>query len=299
MANHAVLDSLVKANTSFVNVTGIADGLSKHSNSTAFAIPSKLTGKDGNFSVFPVTLPRSKTHGPMAAWVSNMSEFEKTRLKTQPSSNTSSEFPNFIRPSVNPKAGCNLWGLLCQTGLVEVGVNLTSTVTTTTVPCSYYLSAQSKSAMYQQWAASMEYVRSFGHSPECTAYAEVVHAQERFINKNNSKNLDELNSIESSVYADANCERDISHDFASYTPAGVSNSNVGGGASDFFCCGECTLVVPEIRLLYFPGPTRYECAHGFQNSTKSMLSTGSRILEKRFHSLLTNKTTLVSDGYTL
>lgn len=130
---------------------------------------------------------------------------------------------------------------MCQTGLIEVGVNLT------TVPCSYSLSAQAKSAAPSPpMQAKSGYLSSFDHSPECTRFAEVYNAESMFHAERNSEILEKLNSVKSFAYADARCERNISLDLTSYS--------VGGGATDFMCCGVCTLSVHEIKLLYFPGP---------------------------------------------
>ena len=93
------------------------------------------------------------------------------------------ELPNFIRPSVNPMTGCNLWELLCQTDFVEVAVNMTTTITTMTVPCSYYLSTQAQSVPTAWvWEAddksrtNADFLSSFGRSPECLGYANYLKA---------------------------------------------------------------------------------------------------------------------------
>ena len=111
--------------------------------------------------------------------------------RTKPSSSTirsstNSKYPNFIRPSINPSTQCNLWGPLCQTGTIVVDVNLTTTSTSTTVPCSSYLSAQSYSAQPPNHVRPDQYgdyMASFGRSPECTSYANYKQDSYAFNNK--------------------------------------------------------------------------------------------------------------------
>ena len=80
------------------------------------------------------------------------------------------KFPDFIRPSINPSAECNIWGPLCQTGSIAVDVNLTTTSTPTIVAC---LSAQSFSAIGNGFRPNQysDYMQSFGRSPDCASYA--------------------------------------------------------------------------------------------------------------------------------
>lgn len=82
-------------------------------------------------------------------------------------------FPPFVRPSINPVAECDIFGPLCQTGSIAVGLDLTSVTKTTTVPCSYYLSAQYHSVHPQRFDQNVgvgdaNYLSSFGRSPQCT-----------------------------------------------------------------------------------------------------------------------------------
>ena len=65
---------------------------------------------------------------------------------TSSTSTSSTQCPNFIGPRVNLMVGCNIFDPLCQTGNIIVDVDVTTTRTTTEVPCSYFLSAQSASA---------------------------------------------------------------------------------------------------------------------------------------------------------
>lgn len=284
------LESSTGRNTPFVNMTSAAGGLNKTSNLTVPSTESAVARNHKSPAALSSTLSNSSKNDPMAWWITHMSEFERTQVKNHISTDQSS-FPDFIRPSVNPTDDCNLWGPLCQTGFIEVGLNLTTKITTTTVPCSYYLSAQSKSALPRGYGwAPHDYQASFGHSPECSAYAQAF----------NEEDLDE--QLLSSVSGFSNCGSDAfahSQRPRQYTPPGVSNYNVGGGARDFYCCGDCSLAVKEIRLLYFPGATSADCSQSFANTTSTNFLSSSKILSKRVASLVTNGSIFVSDGYTL
>lgn len=224
-----------------------------------------------------------------------------------------SNFPNFIRPSVNPTAECNLWGLLCQTGLIEVGVNMTTTITTTTVPCSYYLSAQAESARpgflaqdeNQNLRPEAEFLSSFGHSPECSIYADewkahpIVNGWDGRIVPLSVQNS-ERDALNSAFHFSKCGPRGRFEDPRDYTPPGVSITHMGGPFKDFYCCGACTLKIHEIRLMYFPASSTYSCSRDTANITSpNSLSLNHNRLDKRIQSLLNNGSTLITDGHTL
>ena len=130
-------------------------------------------------------------------------------------------FPKIIRPSINPTASCNIWGPLCQTGLIEAGISMANSTTATTVPCSYYLSAQARSA--GTMFASMDYLQSFGHSPECASYADA------------KKNAFRGNPINLTY---SNCSGNY-FPYDGYAPPGVFNNQrrFGQMYDEFYCCG--------------------------------------------------------------
>lgn len=180
---------------------------------------------------------------------------------------------------------------------------MTTTVTTTTVPCSYYLSAQAESAMNQsmnQFRPKADYLASFGHSPECSVYAEDFKAQAR-------EAYSDIFAINTPIVDDAlksafhfsKCGSNVGTDPRAYLPRGVSITHIGGPFNDFYCCGACTLRVPEIRLWYFPASSNPSCSRGSANTTsRNGLSSDHNQLNKRIKSIL-NGSTLVTDGYTL
>jgi hypothetical protein len=204
--------------------------------------------------------------------------------------NNITSIPEFIRPAINPRAVCNIWGPLCQTGSIVVGVNITNMTSKTTVPCSEYLSAQAESAMHGYLASrgkndvylmglDDDYHLSFGRSPECKSYADhfpmafdpaveittsedtVQHAS-RLRRAPHEFHLSadaNLISKRSGSLTYSNCGSNQLNSPEYYIPPGISRSvyGFGGPMLDYYCCGDCTLRIDEIRLLYFPGPTTF------------------------------------------
>ena len=136
-----------------------------------------------------------------------------------------------------------------QTGSIVVDVNHTTSIQPrTTVPCSYYLSAQSYSASKEGFWQPLklgEYMQSFGHSPECAsfaAYRDSSYSWERAAQKSSiSATLfpEELGLI-TSACPDI---QGIGRGWTALTPAGVyQDKTEGGGASDYNCCGQCKCI---------------------------------------------------------
>lgn len=245
------------------------------------------------------TSPKAVLTADMTSPIKHDSSKNSPLLKS--SLMTSNAFPNFIRPSINPASGCNLWGPLCQTGLIEVDVITANSTTKTTVPCSYYLSAQTKSA--GTFYPNLDYLRSFGHSPECASYADALQAQ-------HGPGAPEWGYPLTLTFP--NCPPPLQSyspyspftpfvDQAQYLPPGVSNHQreFGAGASDFYCCGQCTFSIPEVRLLYF-APTTYDCSTTYNRTVSTPVSSSKlKLIQNRAHSFLSAASTFVSDGYTL
>ncbi|MCJ1388162.1 hypothetical protein MMC18_001007 [Xylographa bjoerkii] len=197
---------------------------------------------------------------------------------TLPSTTTS--FPNFIRPSVSPTSGCDIYGPLCQTGTIVVAVNLTSTTTITTVPCSYYVSAQSASVNFESasWGydgkGPFDWYSSFGRSPECTSLLSVSDA---------------------GATTFSNCPNNPSGlrgAFTDYFPYGIYNIGKLGALGGYTCCGDCSLRIDEVRVFYFPGPDN-EC------STIGGSAINGTVLSQPAQSLSVVGSTAVVSGYTL
>ena len=252
------------------------------------------------------------------AFTNNTAHGNSTRTTATNTSKTTSSFPRFARPTINPTKDCDLWGPLCQTGSIVVDVNLTSTVKKTTVPCSDYLSAQAESAQPgylknrgrhgNYWPPATDYQHSFGRSPQCKSYAH--HFVETFdvssaASTTHAKNVrrDDWKPVitPEGPLTFSNCATSLPQRPEYYTPPGVSNTIVGWGGPgyDYYCCGDCSLDVSEIRLLYFPGPTASNCSMGRGSTSPStVFESSSKKVENRAASLLTNGSVLIADGYT-
>ena len=212
--------------------------------------------------------------------------FSNDTLTNNTLTSAASQF-SFIIPYDQTQA-CDIYGPLCQTGSITVGVDLTSKTTSTVLPCSSYLSAQSSflgplNIDDESWPA--EWATNFGHSPECHSYAR---------------------AFDKGQYTASNC--------GSHNPSVIPVASQGLGDSypvgippgvirywtafEFYsCCGNCTLQVPEIRLLYFPDSTTTECHLNQTSNSSSILSTGK--LGKRVQSLIADGSIAVVSGHTL
>ena len=207
-------------------------------------------------------------------------------------------YPAYIRPSVNPGPGsCDIWGLLCQTGSITVGVNLTSTTTQTVVPCSDYLMAQSYSAypyppdQSLAFEASLDYLSSFGRSPECTSYAKAIGGLYQYTTA----------AYSTMPIQYANCGNvNSSTPLQNLLPPGIESPQES--AEEFYCCGPCALSVPALRILYFPDLGASPCAQNYGNSTRTAapsVPSSFNTIQKRLTSLTADDAGIaVLDGYT-
>jgi len=186
---------------------------------------------------------------------------------------------------------CDIYGPICQTGSITVGVNLTTVTTTTILQCSSYLSAQStylgaENADFQDFynggwrelPSLRDWGISFGQSPECKTYVEAMRQGRYTISVCGSSN-----SILTS------------------TP-GLYFSQLPPGIERYFspesgtCCGNCSVDIPEVRLYYFPDKT-VDCHQNLTSNTTSILL--GQNLDKRIHSLVADGSTAVVSGHTL
>lgn len=187
---------------------------------------------------------------------------------------------------------------------------MTTTVTTTTVPCSYYLSAQAQSAQpgyspgRYEFRPEAGYLSSFGRSPECSIYADDRKANPLLDNwdgriRNSAQIKSEEDALSSAFQVSKCGSLDRQKGPRQFIPPGVSITHLGGPFKDFYCCGACTLKIREIRLWYFPDSSTYSCSKGSANITsQGSLSSNHKQFNKRIESLL-NSSTLITDGQTL
>ena len=217
--------------------------------------------------------------------------YQNSIPRTKSSFNENRGFP-FLIPYNQPQE-CKIFGPICQTGSVTVEVNLTSTTTTTTMPCSSYLTSQSSyisnfnyfpDAIKAYWPA--EWQAGFGHSPECTSYADIWESQGKYTFSNCGSN-------------DAVVPASLGVILPPQIPPGVLRQIQ---FQVYKCCGNCTLDVPEVRLYYFRDETGTTNNDSCQ--TNKILNSQSRFstvsVDKRAISKIneSSKIAIVS-GYTL
>lgn len=244
-------------------------------------------------------------------------------LTTSISSASGQLFPNTSSTSVpgfsylipyGQTQDCNIYGPICQTGSITVGVNLTTATTSTVLPCSSYLSAQSAylenenarliasaSNSSTDWVSGdpfwlsgsddtmfgypdlMDWNSNFGRSPECRSYANAMsQGQYTFADCGSSNTVIQTAG-------------GVNYDYPSQIPPGV----IPTFDIDYpvTCCGSCSLEIPEVRLYYFPDQTNTSCQNNQTSNITSILSSNS--LRKRVHSLVANGGVAIVSGHTL
>lgn len=205
-------------------------------------------------------------------------------VSTNTSTSEASQF-SFIIPYKQTQA-CNIYGPLCQTGSITVGVNLTSKTSATVLPCSSYLTAQSSflvsegdpqsddtepydelGVAFEDTGWPVEWWTDFGRSPECRSYAQ-------------------------GHYTASNCG---SGNHSVQIPPTVTRYWSPG--QELTCCGNCSLEIPEVKLYYFPDGTTTECHQNQTSNSTSLLWNGN--LGKRVQSLVGDGSIAVVSGHTL
>ena len=204
-------------------------------------------------------------------------------------------YPNYIPLSSTQAGDCDIFGALCQTAPVTVGIDLGSATTTTVVPCSSYLSAQAETAVPSGTAGAYSpaivwpgpdagtelptWLSSFARSPECTSYAQFLE---------DLNNVTATTSVSLPAPTLSGCPSKITN-WEAYIPPGVMAM---WGGEYFYCCGYCVLNVPRVRVIYFPDPSAPPC-----NQAKSTYDniTASASLPTQ----TARGSTAVYEGYTL
>ena len=130
----------------------------------------------------------------------------------------------------------------------------------------------------------VDWDRNFGQSPECRSYAEAMRKGQYTFSGCGSKD----------TVIQSTADSGFDFDYPLQIPPGLARYFT----SDYWgtCCGNCSLVIPEVRLYYFPDKT----TNCHDNQTTNFTSTSpARNLEKRAHSLIADESTAVLSGYTL
>ncbi|KAM0798562.1 hypothetical protein BDR22DRAFT_974426 [Usnea florida] len=154
---------------------------------------------------------------------------------------------SFLIP-YNQSQTCDIYGPLCQTGSITVEVSLSnSQSTTTTLPCSSYLTAQASYLNIPQEGFPdgdfpyfpSEWLTGFGRSPECRSYASVWSNTGVYTFTGCGTN-DATVSQQTS---------DLMSTLSEIPPGFLRHEEV---ATPWTCCGNCSFEVQEVRLYYFP-----------------------------------------------
>lgn len=167
---------------------------------------------------------------------------------------------------------------------------MTTATTSTVLPCSSYLSAQStwlendETGLNNDWAGPQiaNWDLFFGQSPQCRSYANALSRGQYTYSHCGSSNT----VIQSSSGVNFYGSLQLPPIFRYFSPEYTGS-----------CCGNCSLDIPEVRLYYFPDGTTIDC-HNNQTSnfTSAVLP---RNVEKRVHSLIANGSTAIYEGHTL
>ena len=199
---------------------------------------------------------------------------------------------------------CNIYGLACQTGSITVGVNFTTTTTTTVLPCSSYLTAQSKylasavnghdmGTVEMVWAGLGEpefvqtWASNFGQSPECRSFARAY--------SNSLYTFSDCGSSNTIFSTQVFWNWEDTFGYPPQIPVGLLRRY------DIFdtdtCCGTCTLDFSEMRLYYFPDGDSTDCQYNGTSNSTSATTAGN--LRRRMQSLIPNGSTAVVGEHTL
>ena len=175
---------------------------------------------------------------------------------------------------------------------------MTTAITSTVLPCSSYLSAQSSyighlnpMGCFQQPYPGTEddplvnWQAKFGESQECRSYANAIDGRQQTI----SYTLSDCGSNATLIQTDIG-----GFDSPWPIPPGVDQFLCE--QHTFTCCGDCSLKIPEVRLYYFPEETDVICQN---NQTLNLTSVTSNPIRKRVHSLVAEGSTAVVSGNTL
>lgn len=240
--------------------------------------------------LFPFVYGRAETNSSLQSTISSANA--SVPLFSNTSSTSNSSF-SYIIP-YGQTQDCNIYGPICQTGSITVGVNHTTATTTTVLPCSSYLSAQSSYMVNEYgdmdgdgfWSDVCcdpileSWNMNFGQSPECRSFADDWgRGQYTFSNCGSSNTVTQT----------------ADDWFLPQIPPGVPR--YFDPEYQGTCCGNCSLDVPAVRLYYFPDSASIDCHNNQTSNRTSALS--ARGLDKRVHSLVANGSTAVIDGHTL
>ena len=168
-----------------------------------------------------------------------------------------SAFP-FLIP-FDTKQSCDIYGPLCQPGLITANsIGSDRRTSLISLPCSSYLSAQSTYIRDSNATQQQEWLTQFGRSPQCHSFAGLLSNQQSTVPLTFSE-----------------CQADVAVATTAPTNSAPGSMQIPDGLlspKSNNCCGQCDMVVPELRLYYFEDPNAeaWCSAHGRQIARPSV-----------------------------
>ena len=200
-------------------------------------------------------------------------------------------------PTINPTESCDIYGPLCQTGSIAVGVRTANdATTTTTVPCSCYLTAQSLTVN----PTASPWHLGFGRSSQCLSLVDVLVRPSKAVDAPIFSNCP--NSQDSGAPDGGVGGRSTLNETMPRLPHAYDIMAMHDDAGT--CCGYCDVQLDQVRVFFFPEPQDSTC--GNRNATASQSATKSSITPAPNPTLVHralyprgNASIAVSNGFTL
>ena len=175
---------------------------------------------------------------------------------------------------------------------------MTTATTSTTLPCSSYLTEQSTYAngvgdvvddgFFDIELVPQDWLVNFGRSPECRSYAAEYRKGVYTISGCGDQNT----VIRKNVH--------MPYAYYQVPPAQIPPTLVRRFSPldpATLCCGNCSLNLSQVRLYYFPDSNTPNCQYN-QTSNSSSIPL-YHTLEKGVRSFINDASIAVSSGYTL
>ena len=142
------------------------------------------------------------------------------------------------------------------------------------------MSGDVESGGYITQLDAREWLTAFGRSPECKSYAGVHRYQEQY-------------TISGCGSENTIIQASEGFSLPTQIPPGVVDRF---RPLDYACCGNCTLVIPEVKLFYFPDQAAPWCE---DQSSNSSANVSARAINKRVQPLNITDNIAVLSGHTL
>ncbi len=177
-----------------------------------------------------------------------------------PCPTNAADYPPFIMPTINPTESFDIYGPLCQTGSIAVGVRTANDATmTTTVPCSCYLTAQSLTVnpTAEPWHLG------FGRSPQCLSLWEIR------IRPSLAIDAPIYSSCPMGHYPGAPNQDFSGLHAINETMPQLPGKVVAIDKDSDSCCGLCDVRIPQVKISFFPQLQDSKCGDEHAGSKQS------------------------------